>query len=111
MTEYELLLYAAKAIGLQIEYNRSGNHFWVENRYTGIWWDPLNDDADAFRLAVLANINTDHIHTVHGKPIEKYAYPHGNRQLGYACEIVDDPFQAMRTAIVCSAALIGKSME
>ncbi len=57
MTDRELLENAARAAGIEGEYVRE--HFaygdeWVQGINTGaaIYWSPLADDGDAFRLAV-----------------------------------------------------------
>ncbi len=51
MDDRELLEMAAKAAGIELEYCPDSGFHWVTNRYSGIWWNPLHIDGDAFRLA------------------------------------------------------------
>jgi len=52
MNDRELLEAAAKAAGIELEYCPDSGFHWVTSKYSGMWWDPLNVDGDAFRLAV-----------------------------------------------------------
>lgn len=85
MTDRELLELAAKAIGRELEI--------IE------YWDPLNDDGDALRLAVKA-LN----------------WPHGGNAFDNAVadmvavnQLPKDAHSATRRAIVMAAAKIGQN--
>ena len=88
MTDSELLKFAAKAAGM------TGNL---------AWWNPLDDDGDALRLAVKLNLHVlrfDNMTTV--------------RKIGtdFGCDERDDgdPSAATRLAIVRVADEIGRAM-
>lgn len=101
MNDRELLEMAAKAAGIKPEgYGVNG----VATRKNGPclvgWWNPINDDGDAFRLAVKIN------------EVRMFIYPN---EVSMGClEIVEkyagDPMPAARRAIVRAAAEIGKAM-
>jgi hypothetical protein len=102
MTDRELLEAAAKAAGMNIEWQPCG---WAHNNETGCEWNPLTDDGDALRLAVKLNI----------WPVRQYRRPAIVVQNGAAYfdeladePIGDDPYAATRRAIVRAAAEIGK---
>ncbi|HDS1723407.1 hypothetical protein NPS53_07390 [Pseudomonas putida] len=53
MSEQRLLELAAKAAGMAPPYDEHGVFSaWVGDPVHGHWWDPLNDDGDALRLAL-----------------------------------------------------------
>lgn len=55
MDDKELLIAAAKAAGIEIEfYEAHGREICKKQNYFGPdkWWNPLTDDGDALRLAV-----------------------------------------------------------
>jgi hypothetical protein len=56
MTDRELLEKAAKAAGIDASWRpnvtKGGEWFAIRNENGWIEWNPLNDDVDAFRLAV-----------------------------------------------------------
>ena len=109
MTDRELLELAAKAAG--IEYNficPDGAHCGDMNTIQNRFWNPLEDDGDALRLAVKLNI---YVYPRQGKTHcerrtdgeqtgEMHTQPHGT-----------DPYAATRRAIVRAAAEIGKGMK
>jgi hypothetical protein len=107
MTDLELLVLAAKAAGYQIiEFDDDNeiilsNHFGI-NEYL---WNPINDDADAFRLITTLNI-------VVGK-YNDYANAisiNSDADVVVWDHQVKDPYAATRRAIVQVAAEIGKGM-
>ena len=67
MTDQELIEFAAKAVGIKGTWQRDTN--FIQERYqfeipysnqnmmTGVVWNPLNDDGDAFRLAAKLGID------------------------------------------------------
>lgn len=109
MDDKSLLLLAAKAAGLKnFQYAESVIGKW--NIYHGDpddprdCWNPLHDDADAFRLATHLRIETE----FYGNIV--YAGPRKTAKYSVAVcsdlEILD----AMRVAIVHAAADIGENM-
>lgn len=93
----ELLEAAAKASGLPLEWggphDTQGKLYYKDHLYRT--WNPLTDDGDAFRLAVMCRI-TPHIDgnlTEAASTAGFFSEPH-----------LDDPFAATRRAIVRAAA-------
>lgn len=84
MTDRELLELAAKAAGLRWSYDLNLKV-----------WNPLTDDGDALRLAVVLNILVEH--------------PGLTWQLMQEHE--GDKYEQTRRAIVITAAEIGKKMD
>jgi hypothetical protein len=110
----ELLELAAKAAGVAYDAEASRqkpgiNVFWglwlqyegEVGEYTPRYWNPLNSDRDALRLAVALKIDVRHY--------DQYVvawFDSGTVDLPYG----DDPLAATRRAIVCAAAELGKAM-
>lgn len=94
----ELLIWAAKAAGIEGEFKDHGGVLWLFRDGFGSPWNPLIDDGDALRLAVklhlLYGINTDILN--HYLALELPS---------------DDPLDASRRAIVRAAAEIGRNMK
>ena len=108
MTDTERLELAAKAAG----YSFDG--YVLRNTKTGFeysGWNPLEDDGDAFRLAVRLSIPF-HVfygqNTVisYGKKTEHF--PEGKDEI---VSFTDNPNESTRRAIVLVAAEIGKAMK
>ena len=108
-TDRELLELAAKAAGIEIEWNdawrsytRRVLHEPAEPYSNWLIWNPLTDDGDALRLAVRLRLEIrmgEHDILVH----------QGFRQAH--CEPwVDEPYTATRRAIVRAAAAIGGAL-
>jgi hypothetical protein len=88
MTDRELLEAAAKAADISIGW--FGDRPWyVKNKCT-VYWNPIEDNADAFHLAVKLDILSD-------------LYFHQNLDPHNS----DDIYAATRRAIVRAAAMIG----
>lgn len=122
MNDKELLELAAKAAGLQlvwgdkfklgddeidctdIPYIRSG-----QPDEGDVFWNPLDDDGDALRLAVQLHINIEiwNVDTLIGANIYLMGRGHGYFQERYTT----DPYAATRRAIVRAAAEIGKEKK
>lgn len=51
-TDRELLELAAKAAGLQIEFDPKAGFHWLGSKYSTVMWNPLHRVEDAFRLLV-----------------------------------------------------------
>lgn len=115
MIRREVLERAAKAAGMTLaDYQGGGddapNGLWMARGYanpiTGSRdWNPLADDGDALRLAVLLGIDLRFC------GIEKLVEArHQNTSYGQCIEYGDDKFATTRNAIVRAAAEIGKAM-
>ena len=96
----ELLWWAAKAIGVHIA---QGSRIAIDGKL----WNPLEDDGDAFRLAVRLNIDL----CPHGSAA---AHRIDMDEGGFAIRIIEagskDERENARRAIVRVAAEIGRSM-
>lgn len=103
MTDRELLEYAAKAAGIAGPYDEGVQAIQFAAKATAYgevrsYWDPLHDDAEAFRLAVKLDLLGDP-RFWHERSVEyTVAAMSGDRQ---------DPYAATRRAIVRAAAQIG----
>ena len=110
MTDRELLEFAAKAAGIEPDWYERGiaiNHGNGKDDYhNDAWvdiWNPLNDDSDAFRLAVKLSLNVNIYNLVVSyenadEYIEKH-FPEG---------VIYDVAEATRRAIVRVAAEVGR---
>jgi hypothetical protein len=109
MTDRELLELAAKAAGNPIGTSRAGGGLLMAN---GLYWSPLTDDGDAFRLAVKLHMRYDVFVeaacvTVHcARPAAEIIWLHLSEGLYQVEETV-----STRRAIVRAAAEIGRSMK
>ena len=98
MTDAKLLELAAKAHSGLVYIT---NCDWIhedENGNRGAWWNPLIDDADAFRLMMNFNISTGDIAD---------AIYNARKELNSGFDLLEDT----RRAIVLCAAEIGKGMK
>lgn len=122
MDDRELLELAARAAGIRYDKEASKPHP-TSGAFFGLWlkidgepyegqrrrWNPLTDDADAFRLAVKLAID------IEWRPDGRVAaYRHANAN-GYCFTAFEssreDRSAATRRAIVRAAAEIGKAMQ
>jgi hypothetical protein len=97
MTDRELLEKAAKAAGIVVDFQcTQWGKFWAGTEVG--FWNPLTDDGDALRLAVKLKFNIewdyDEVY-VHNLALE---------------DENDDPYAAIRRAIVRAAAAIGDAL-
>ena len=99
MTDLELLELAAKAAGIEVATAHRHGLFLASAK----WWNPLDDDGDALRLAVklqmIVNIDRSESQAGNGHIDDEYEL-HRN----------SDPYAATRRAIVRAAAAIGEAM-
>lgn len=104
MNDRELLELAAKAAGLN--YSHEYGLCFDDEYEQGYEWNPLHDDGDALRLAVVCRIKWErHI-------IQPYIAAWASGVFGRFEEPEGtDPFAATRRAIVRAAAEIGKEMK
>lgn len=108
MTDRELLEYAGKAAGITlIEYDAACDWFAIvnDNEEASDYWNPLNDDGDALRLAVCLTIDT-----YWSKDGER-VYAGRATEASYPQSIDNDPCAATRRAIVNAAAEIGREVK
>lgn len=57
LSDRELLEFAAKAVGMPSLHDANGIYgAWVGDHQNGHWWNPLEDDGDALRLAMKLGI-------------------------------------------------------
>lgn len=118
MTDRELLEMAAKAAGLggkwadfpgmdlRVGY-RAG--LYIEDDQDGYYWNPIEDDGDAFRLLVMLRMNVDVLDNAPGDStawVCTQDYPEASSVEG----LNGDDFAATRRAIVRAAAQLGKTM-
>ena len=111
MTDRDLLELAAKAAGYEVVWGDvttfadgtvvdCSDMLYIKTN--GAYWNPLSDDADAFRLAVKLRMDLMLYSTTKG------AFIKGQQ---HAEQEGDDPYAATRRAIVRAAAEIGRSTE
>lgn len=108
MEDRELLELAAKAAGINIEYCPDSGFYWVDSKYSGLWWSPLHVDGDALRLAVSLDLHVQ----CDFKEDDSRVYIYGGWiGIGVEEEVgALDKFAATRRAIVRAAAEIGRAM-
>lgn len=113
MTDDELLDSAAKAIGYDLHINLAGAaQLWKDGKYV-CFWNPLEDDSDAMRLAVQAGIAVTpypiYEYTKHSVIAKQYRKSDMMRETN-PTEVIeiyrDNPEAATRRAIVRAAALV-----
>lgn len=102
-TDKELLMLAAKAVGVPLV-ERIGMHrdYFADDR-TGNEWNPLTEDGDALRLAVKLNID---INPLWG---DECCTQSVGGDFFYE-ERGENPYAATRRAIVRAAAAIGEKL-
>jgi len=107
-TDRELLELAAKAAGIEYEWDGNGRNMLRAvpfREYTNYeHWNPLTDDGDAQRLAVKLKMNV-----LHGSEMV-VAERENPKEVGVAELFKNDQYAATRRAIVRAAAAIGEAM-
>lgn len=106
MTDRELLELAAKAAGIDLEWQPEG---WARDKNMHCEWNPLDDDGDALRLAIQIGaqgyfgleVQPTCVQATCLEPWEHCEYEEYKTQ---------DPYAATRRAIVRAAAEIGRAM-
>ena len=101
-TDRELLAWAAKAAGLQIDHGVkiASGHLLVMCEGTPSFWNPIGDDGDALRLAVRLNI-----------PVFPYEDETSTGTIGVRAKNWGSKEANTRRAIVRAAAEIGRNMK
>ncbi len=107
MNDREMLEYAAKAAGYYMRSEQDGSiTVWTDGGSDVPNWNPLNDDGDAFRLAVKLEMFVD-FHT--GQALNLITPTEDGDQ--WLCGDLDDDYDSARMAIVLVAAQKGLEME
>jgi hypothetical protein len=103
----KLLMLAAKAYRREPPIDANGVFMaWIGSSECGHWWNPLEDDGDALRLAVQLGIKFRWHATLH----QALAWLPLGDEVQVNCEDFNgDEFAATRRAIVHAAAEIGKT--
>lgn len=113
MSDKKLLELAAKAVGIKITWcdglprNTTGFHP-SKNIYAASFWNPLEDDGDALRMAIKLGLT---LHVFHSGPIFVGQSITPFTELEIEESAGKDPYAATRRAIVRAAAEIGKEMK
>ncbi len=114
MNEFDrdLLIYAAKAAGIQYTISVNGAFLIAPymNPLTKVSWNPLEDDGDAFRLAVKLNISIGFGIFATQINCEIYDWAEDEVLVEWKEDGRKDPYAATRRAIVRAAAEIGRRM-
>lgn len=109
MTDKELLELAAKAAGIEFDFCRPDlGGCQIRKGLTSGWWNPLEDDGNALRLAVKLGLSFDR----HITGYDEVVCGDFRRTPLVICpeSVNDDPYAATRRAIVRAAAEIGKEL-
>lgn len=111
MTDDQLILDAAKAAGLTVQWSDNCGDFTIGAPYSRDErrWNPLTDDADAFRLAVKLGLTVATANGSKGDIAEVYRNQSivGRSDEGRAELHGSDSLAATRRAIVRAAAALG----
>jgi hypothetical protein len=109
MTDRELLELAAKASGMpHPKWNEVHNYMMVGLGGDTKEWNPLEDDSDAFRLAVKLKLSLYTPFWGHANFAEVGIREHDGEVKSICREYNDDSYAATRRAIVRAAAEIGR---
>lgn len=115
MSDRELLEYAAKAAGLELDYTvrPDGKAFYHSDRNAlaladGGWFAPLTDDGDALRLAVKLSFELTSWGDGGVSCGGSWLDPH--KSTGWIFEKSNDQYSDARRAITRAAAEVGKAM-
>jgi len=117
LNDKELLELAAKAAGIEIQWESDGSiqnrmnrptiPYFCQNMSSAIDWNPLTDDGDAFCLAVKLGI---YFHVVTEEGVVSAKIRNGERSCWR--ELISTyPYAATRRAIVRAADEIGRRMK
>jgi hypothetical protein len=108
MTDRKLLELAAKAAGIDLQWDDSGTAW---KKWPSFKWNPLTDDGDALRLGVKLEISI--AFGVHATTIncEVYDWAEDEVLIDWQEDGRKDPLAATRRAIVRAASEIGRNMK
>ena len=108
LTEREQVDFAAKAVGLTIEWRRM--HVMPPAIMPSFeYWRPKTNGDDALALAAALDIQTEYIGP-NGATTEVNCYPRGRGDCAVNMPVEGDKVAATRMAIFYSAVLLGMSM-
>jgi hypothetical protein len=102
MTDRKMLELAAKAVGIKITWHGDVEPWCFAEVLPGIKWNPLDDDGDAFRLAVDLKIELMVTDQYANACFDMVVY---SEPLGHSAR------KAARRAVLRAAAEIGKGMK
>lgn len=105
-TDRELLELAARATGTHFEVFVDGKYIRRDTDGRPVYWNPLTDDADAFRLAVKLRMRVEPWGSGASAVVSV-----DNRALVAEPHYGDDPERATRRAIVRAAAAISGTKQ
>jgi hypothetical protein len=108
MTDRELLENAAKAAGNPIGTSRAGGGLLMAN---DLYWNPLQSDGDALRLAVRLGLLVDCDDVLKEVEAVLVMRDHDDDYVRISEKYETNPYAATRRAIVRAAAEIGKEMK
>ena len=108
MTDRELLELAAKAAGIEVWWTENYGGVLLQCRRSPVIWNPLNEDGDALRLAVMLELLVG----IHG--VEVWAQKYMGEDAGWLT--IKEPlglcrFSTTRRAIVRAAAAIAAAQQ
>ena len=111
MTDSELLELAAKAAGIESRcvkgFEYRGLRINPNKEPLIVWWNPLTDDGDALRLAVILGVDL----VFNKECIDAFNDTRCEWVRQFVDETNNDPYAATRRAIVRAAAEIGKQND
>lgn len=113
-----MLRMAAKAAGYQIEWHedsKSASGFYLQSGLVSRRWSPIDDDGDAMRLAVKAQLSLHNDHKNSNcvwctRSTDEDIIGEANGKYESEDEICEEDFSATRLAITRAAAAIGEAM-
>lgn len=114
MTDKELLKHAAKAAGIEFSYEHGCGDALVLTKPVGfqIYWNPLANDGDAFRLASRLRLEIRHNGEGSGNWLVVEYMPQSRFSVfeDFGCFEEHERDSFLRRAIVIVAAKVGKNM-
>lgn len=106
MTDHELLQLSAKAMGYELEYRRGSDAFYYDDPESGReQWQPLSDDVQALRLAVVLQLSVLWFTNLQYVMVERRGF---GENIGWTDD--EDRCGALRQAITVVAAKIGSTL-
>jgi len=109
MTDKKLLEFAAKAVGIELQWLDHTPHACFDPASENEWWNPLTDDGDALRILVSLKIGIEFGDCIDNAPVIRCGTSY-DRDLWVVSANFPDQKAATRRAITCAAAEIGKAM-
>ncbi len=114
LSERQRLELAAKAAGLETKWDqpRGAKTGWLRIKSGSSWpvWDPVDDDAENYRLSVQLDIQIEHIGKSNGPTFEVNCWPRGRGDCAACHRYKSDKQAATRHAVFEAAVRLGLSM-